>query len=174
MTYPVVVVALVVLILSAMLLFIVPQFKSIYAQLGGTLPMPTRILLVVSQAMQKYWYYRASSACWWLASPSGGTRRPTRARASVDRIKLKIPVFGSLFHKTAIWPGSRARAAMLLKSGVPILQALDIVTRDGEQLGDLRGRQDVQASVREGESICQAARQARGVPADGGADAGGR
>ena len=45
MTYPVAVVALVVLIMSAMLLFVVPQFESIYAQLGGTLPLPTQVLL---------------------------------------------------------------------------------------------------------------------------------
>src|SRR3990170_157040 len=51
MTYPVVVVILVVLIMSAMLLFVVPQFESIYAQLGGQLPLPTRVLLNMSRAM---------------------------------------------------------------------------------------------------------------------------
>ncbi|HEY1127369.1 MAG TPA: type II secretion system F family protein, partial [Actinomycetota bacterium] len=56
MTYPVVVVALVMLILSAMLLFVVPQFESIYAQLGGDLPLPTRLLLSVSNAVRTYWY----------------------------------------------------------------------------------------------------------------------
>ncbi len=56
MTYPVAVVGLVVLIMTAMLLFVVPQFKSIYAQLGGTLPLPTRILLMASDAVKKYWY----------------------------------------------------------------------------------------------------------------------
>jgi len=56
MTYPVAVVALVVLIMSAMLLFVVPQFKSIYTQLGGTLPLPTRVLLMASDAVKKYWY----------------------------------------------------------------------------------------------------------------------
>ncbi len=56
MTYPVVVVMLVGLIMSAMLLFVVPQFKSIYAQLGGTLPLPTQILLTASNAVRSYWY----------------------------------------------------------------------------------------------------------------------
>ena len=53
MTYPVAVVALVVLIMSAMLLFVVPQFKSIYTQLGGTLPLPTRVLLMASDAREE-------------------------------------------------------------------------------------------------------------------------
>ena len=56
MTYPVVVVALVVLILGAMLLFVVPQFETIYKDLGGQLPLPTRILLGVSSAVRNYWY----------------------------------------------------------------------------------------------------------------------
>jgi type IV pilus assembly protein PilC len=56
MTYPVAVVALVVLIMSAMLLFVVPQFESIYADLGGSLPMPTQVLLTMSKLMQQYWY----------------------------------------------------------------------------------------------------------------------
>src|SRR5207244_8704685 len=56
MTYPVVVLAMVTLILSAMLLFVVPQFKDICAQLGGVLPFPTRILLRISDALRHYWY----------------------------------------------------------------------------------------------------------------------
>ncbi len=56
MTYPVAVVGLVVLIMSAMLLFVVPQFKAIYGQLGGELPLPTRVLLMLSDVFKKYWY----------------------------------------------------------------------------------------------------------------------
>ena len=56
MTYPVVVVGLVLLIMSAMLLFIVPQFKGIYGQLGGTLPLPTRSLITMSDLMKQFWY----------------------------------------------------------------------------------------------------------------------
>jgi type II secretory pathway component PulF len=56
MTYPVVVLGMVTLILAAMLLFIVPQFKNIYAQLNGTLPLPTKILLAVSDAVRKFWW----------------------------------------------------------------------------------------------------------------------
>src|SRR5919109_396742 len=56
MTYPVAVVCLVVLIMSAMLLFVVPQFKGIYGQLGGTLPLPTRALMGMSDAFKSFWY----------------------------------------------------------------------------------------------------------------------
>src|SRR5688572_15156570 len=56
MTYPVAVVALVILIMSAMLLFVVPQFESIYASLDAKLPLPTRSLLFVSDIFKTYWY----------------------------------------------------------------------------------------------------------------------
>jgi type IV pilus assembly protein PilC len=153
MTYPIAVVALVSLILSAMLLFVVPQFKSIYGQLGGTLPMPTRALLLVSDIFKKFWYvvligifagrffFRR-----WKATPPG--------RASVDAFKLRVPVFGSLFHKTAL-ARFAGTLSMLLRSGVPILQALDIVTDTVNNKVISKAVNDVQASVREGESMAK-------------------
>src|SRR5436190_1076892 len=101
MTYPIAVVALVSLILTAMLLFVVPQFKSIYGQLGGSLPLPTRVLLSISDGVKKYW--------WILILLVVGSRQFLKrykktdcGRARIDAIMLKIPVFGNLFHKTAL------------------------------------------------------------------------
>ena len=153
MTYPVAVVALVVLIMSAMLLFVVPQFKSIYGQLGGTLPLPTRVLLMASDAVKKYWYLVIGFA--FLASFLFKRYKKTESgRANLDAIKLKIPIFGSLFHKTALSRFS-STAGMLLRSGVPILQALDIVADTVNNKVMSRAVVDVQASVREGESIAK-------------------
>ena len=126
MTYPVAVVVLVVLIMSAMLLFVVPQFKTIYAQLGGELPLPTRILLAASDNVRKYWYLVILFSIAFAVGFRRYKKTPS-GRLNVDKLKLKAPVFGPLFHKVAL-----ARLAstlgMLLQSGVPILQALDIVT----------------------------------------------
>jgi type IV pilus assembly protein PilC len=153
MTYPVAVVALVVLIMSAMLLFVVPQFKSIYGQLGGTLPLPTRLLLMASDSVKKYWYMVIAGA--FLFSFLFKRYKKTEAgRANLDAIKLKIPIFGTLFHKTALSRFS-STAGMLLRSGVPILQALDIVSDTVNNKVMSRAVVDVQASVREGESIAK-------------------
>ncbi|MFN8232755.1 MAG: type II secretion system F family protein [Actinomycetota bacterium] len=153
MTYPIAVVALVVLIMSAMLLFVVPQFKNIYSQLGGTLPLPTRVLLGLSDLMKQYWYVFI------LAAIVGRFlfrryKRTAAGRETVDRLKLKVPVFGSLFHKTALSRFS-STLGMLLRSGVPILQALDIVTDTVNNRVIARAVADVQSSVREGESIAK-------------------
>jgi type IV pilus assembly protein PilC len=153
MTYPIAVVALVLLIMSAMLLFVVPQFKGIYGQLGGTLPLPTRALLFVSDAFKSYWYVVVGA----LVAARFFFRRWKRTengRASVDAFKLRAPVFGSLFHKTALSRFS-STLAMLLRSGVPILQALEIVgeTVNNKVIGKAIG--DVQISVRDGETIAK-------------------
>ncbi|HEY6566863.1 MAG TPA: type II secretion system F family protein [Actinomycetota bacterium] len=151
MTYPVAVVGLVVLIMAAMLLFVVPQFKTIYGQLGGTLPLPTRTLLMVSDACKKYW--------WLVILLAIGARfalrrykKTDKGRLTIDALKLRVPVFGNLFHKTALSRFS-STLAMLLKSGVPILQALDIVTDTVNNRVVANAVSDVQSSVREGESI---------------------
>jgi type IV pilus assembly protein PilC len=153
MTYPVAVVGLVSLILSAMLLFVVPQFQNIYGQLGGTLPMPTRILLAVSNIFKKYFLFILVGVFVgrfffrrWKKTPAG--------RESVDRAKLRVPVFGPLFQKVAL---SRfaSTTSMLLRSGVPILQAFDIVADTVNNKVVSKAIVDVQGSVREGESMAK-------------------
>jgi type IV pilus assembly protein PilC len=153
MTYPVVVVALVMLILSAMLLFVVPQFESIYAQLGGSLPLPTRILLSASNALRTYWYV-CLLFIFGTAFALRRYKKTDRGRAQVDAVKLKIPVFGGLFHKTALARFS-STLGMLLRSGVPILQALDIVADTVNNKVISRAVGDVQEAVRQGESMAR-------------------
>jgi type IV pilus assembly protein PilC len=153
MTYPVAVVGLVILIMTAMLLFVVPQFETIYGQLGGTLPLPTRVLLGLSSIFKSVW--------WLILLGAVGFRfafrryKKTEAgRMTVDGIKLRIPIFGSLFHRTAL-ARFASTAAMLLRSGVPILQALDIVMDTVNNRVISKALRDVQGAVREGDSMAR-------------------
>jgi len=153
MTYPLVVVILVSFILGGMLLFVVPQFETIYAQLGGKLPLPTRILLGISKALRSYWYLFMG----FVAAAVFALRRykrTERGRATVDAAKLKVPIFGQLFRKSALARFS-STLGMLLRSGVPILQALDIVADTVNNMVISKAVIDVQGSVREGESIAK-------------------
>ncbi|MBI4259533.1 MAG: type II secretion system F family protein [Actinobacteria bacterium] len=153
MTYPVVVLLMVGMILTAMLLFIVPQFEGIYANLGGTLPLPTRILLGTSALIRNFWFV-------WLALTVGFViafrryKKTERGRAQVDMLKLKVPVFGNLFHKSALSRFANT-LGVLLRSGVPILQALDIVKDTVNNKVISVAVSDVQSSVKEGESIAK-------------------
>lgn len=153
MTYPVVVTGFVLLILTVMLVFIVPQFKSIYAQLHGTLPVPTQILLGVSEIVRHFFVFVLAGivlAFWlwnrWRKSPSG--------KPIWDRFLLKVPIFGPLFQKTALSRFARTLAVMS-KSGVPILQSLDVVAETVNNAVVADAVRDVQESVRQGESMAR-------------------
>src|SRR5437763_394288 len=126
MTYPVAVLGLVMVILTAMLVFIVPMFKKLYASLGGTLPVPTRLLLVVSSGFVKFFplviLFDVAVVIGfkkWIQTDGG--------RAHWDALKLRVPVFGKLVHKTGLARFSRT-FSVLLRSGVPILESLEITS----------------------------------------------
>src|SRR5262249_33714374 len=115
MTYPCVVAALVLIIVSAMLLFVIPMFQNIYKELGGTLPAPTQILIDISKVLREFWYLIFAAEIGaaigfrkWINSEEG--------RKKWDAIKLRVPVFGKLVRKTALARFSRTLSA-LVRSG---------------------------------------------------------
>ncbi len=153
MAYPVAVVGLVTLIMIGMLVFVVPQFKTIYGQLGGELPLPTRSLLALSNGLMSYW--------WGVLIGVFGFRfafkrykKTDKGRAVIDGMKLRIPIFGQLFQKVALSRFS-STLSMLLRAGVPILHALEIVADTVNNRTISKAVNDVQSSVREGESIAR-------------------
>ncbi|MGH2723133.1 MAG: type II secretion system F family protein [Actinomycetota bacterium] len=151
MTYPIVVFVLVLIILTVMLVFVVPTFKDLYQQLGGVLPLPTRLLVAVSDVVRGGFLFVAGGAALaiflfrrWIKTDTG--------REAFDRFKLKIPIFGGLFHKTALSRFART-LGVLSRSGVPILQALDIVADTVNNKVVANAVLDIQASVKSGESL---------------------
>ena len=153
MTYPTVVFALCLLIVSAMLLFIVPTFKSIYAQLGGTLPLLTRVLISISTVFKKFFpvfLVLGGIGIWgfkrWIKTENG--------RAVWDRVKLRMPVFGKLVHKTALTRFA-STLAVLMRSGVPILESLEITSETVDNTVLSNAVKDVQAGVKVGESMAK-------------------
>jgi type IV pilus assembly protein PilC len=153
MTYPVAVLSLVLLIVTVMLLFVVPTFKDIYSDLGGTLPLPTRILLGVSNVLKK-WFLLVIGAeiagvflfKRWIQTDAG--------RGAWDRFKLRMPIFGGLVHKTALTRFSRTLAS-LLRAGVPILEALEITSETVGNTVVAKAVKDVQEGVKSGEPIAR-------------------
>ncbi len=151
MTYPVVVLILAVVMVIGMLLFVVPVFEDMFATLGGTLPLPTRILVTLSGWMKFLAPLLAvfTVVGLWAWRKYGQTEQ---VRNVVDPLKLKIPVFGKLFQKVALARFARTLST-LLKSGVPILAALEIT---GDSAGNVvisKALTEVSESVKAGESI---------------------
>jgi type IV pilus assembly protein PilC len=153
MTYPVAVLGLVGLILTAMLVFVVPMFKGLYKTLGGKLPAPTQLLIdasglfikllpvIVVGAVGGVWAFKR-----WITTEQG--------RAYWDTAKLRVPIFGKLVHKTAMARFTRT-LSVLLRSGVPILESLDITSETVGNVVVCRGIKDVQRGVMAGEPIAR-------------------
>ncbi len=158
MTYPAVVLSVMVIIFSAMIIFIVPVFQNLFTSLGGKLPLPTRILIKFSQIMTSIWMLVIIAVIIggviglkkWIATEDG--------RRKWDRLMLKPPVFGPLFHKVAL-ARVTGTLASLISSGVPILESLDICadTAGNVTVGDVL--REAKNGVREGRPLADPLRE---------------
>jgi type IV pilus assembly protein PilC len=151
MAYPVVVLVLIVVIVTGMLVFVVPIFEGMYADLGGTLPAPTQLLITISGILTGFWWL----ILFGLVGSIVGFKRWKKTEAGLaawDRFKVKLPVFGQLVQKVAISRFART-FAVLSRTGVPILQTLDIVSSTSGNWLMSEATRDIQASVKRGESL---------------------
>jgi type IV pilus assembly protein PilC len=152
MTYPVVVAGIAVILVSIMLMFIVPTFANMFTDLGGELPLPTKILLSLSkQAKILIPLFVVLSIVGFIAYKKVRAKNAD-VRLRADKLKLKVPIFGKLFLKVALSRFSRT-LGLLLRAGVPVLQALDIVSDTTGNEVITRATLDVKDSVRSGESM---------------------
>lgn len=151
LTYPTVVFVLAIVMCIALLIFVVPVFQKMFEDLGGELPLPTKILVMLSAAMKYVVPLGAAvggAVVWWWRRYG----RTERVRNVVDPMKLRMPVFGNLFRKLALARFAR-NFGTLLSAGVPILQALDIVSDTTGSVVIGRALDEVKESVRQGESV---------------------
>jgi type IV pilus assembly protein PilC len=153
MTYPIVILVIAILAVIGMLLFIVPIFSTMFADLGGTLPAPTRFLVFLSGLLRVAGPFIVVGLVGLFLVWRRIRHLPT-VHAVVDPVWLRLPVFGQLVRKIAISRFSRNLGTMI-RSGVPILQALDIVAETTGNIVVERAVRDVQDSVRRGQSLAQ-------------------
>ena len=127
MTYPIVTLIIAVLVLAVILVFVIPVFEEMFADFGGELPIPTQIVVAMSDMVKsKIVYIIIGLFLFTIAFKKfHGTEK---GRDFVDKMLLKIPVFGDLLRKVAVAKFTRTMGTMLA-SGVAILEALDIVAK---------------------------------------------
>ena len=154
MTYPVVVVIVITLIFVAVMVFVVPTFKKLFASLKAPLPVPTKMVIAISNTLVS-WHVLIVVAV--IVGAFVGFRRwihTERGREKWDTFKLRPPIFGPLARKAALARFSSTLAS-LLSSGVPAMEALDIVARASGNAVLAKATQAVKAGVREGKAFAE-------------------
>jgi len=153
LVYPAVVISMAILITTVLLIKVVPTFKGIFDSLGGTLPVPTQILIGISDALRKFFLFIVIvfAALVFLFKKYIST---PKGRFQFDYNLLRAPVFGPLFRKVVVAKFSRTLAT-LVKSGVPILNALEIVGKTAGNMVVEKAVTDARTSIREGEPISE-------------------
>jgi len=153
MIYPVLVSSMAVIITSVLLLKVIPVFGKIYDSFGAALPTPTQMLLNFSGMLRAYFPFIVGA----LVAGIFLLRKYIKTdggRMRFDRFKLTLPIFGPIFRKVAVSRFSRT-LSVLVKSGVPILSALDIVAKTaGNKLVE-KAVNDAMEQIKQGENIAQ-------------------
>jgi type IV pilus assembly protein PilC len=151
MVYPSIVLLVAVGVTLVLLMFVTPTFEKMFKDFGGAMPAPTQILIDLSHAMTSYWYLIfgipvALVVAWraWVGTDRG--------RRQWDAFVLKVPVFGPLIRKIAVARFTRTLGTML-SSGVPILDALEIVAKSAGNKVIERAVLVVRTRIAEGKNI---------------------
>jgi type IV pilus assembly protein PilC len=125
MTYPIVTLLIAIVVLAVILIFVIPVFQEMFADFGSALPVPTQIVVAMSE------FAKSNALYVFIALVLFGFAfrrfyRTEKGRTVIDRTVLRLPVFGDLLRKVAVAKFTRTLGTML-SSGVAILEALDIV-----------------------------------------------
>jgi type IV pilus assembly protein PilC len=153
MVYPALLTVAALLGLLFMTIVILPQFQTLFKELGGeaSLPLPTQVAMAVSVVIRRFWYAVIGGMIL-TAYLLRRYLRTSSGRAMYDRLKLRLPILGELNRKIVVARFSRTLGT-LIASGVPIMQSLEVVAKAIDNTVIAQAVDAVRASIREGQSI---------------------
>jgi type IV pilus assembly protein PilC len=124
--YPITVLIVAFVVVSVIMIFVIPSFKEVFANFGGELPLPTLLVIAMSEFFIKYWYLIFGGIGGGVYFFMESWRRNEKMQGVMDRIMLKLPIFGTLVEKSCIARWTRTLSTMFA-AGVPLVEALDSV-----------------------------------------------
>jgi len=124
--YPVAVLVVAFVVVSVIMIFVIPAFKEVFSSFGADLPAPTLAVMAMSEAFVSYWWLIFGVLGFGTYFFLQSWKRSERMQKSMDRLLLKVPVFGDLIYKSAVARWTRTLATMFA-AGVPLVEALDSV-----------------------------------------------
>ena len=153
MTYPTTIIAIAMVVVGVILVFVIPAFEKMFSDFGGALPVPTQIVINISNFVQNYILViiGAIVLAIFLFKKIYSTEK---GHDAIDDFALKLPVFGVLIRKVAVAKFTRTLGTMV-SSGVPILDGLDIVSKTAGNRTVEKAINKVRQSISEGNTIAE-------------------
>jgi len=153
MTYPIAVIGLAVGLVQVLLIFVIPVFAEMFESFGKELPKPTQWLINTSEFLKSYIIYMIIAAIgfWWALKKVVATPNGRRAK---DVLLFKVPVLGSLIQKIALSRFCRTYA-ILLRSGVPILRTIEIVSNASGNTFIERACREISRNISQGGQLSE-------------------
>lgn len=161
--YPIAIIAVAFIITAVIMIFVIPAFKSVFQSFGADLPAPTLIVMAISDYFVQYW--------WLIFGVIGGGiygflqawKRSLSVQIFMDRLSLKLPIFGAVIRKSTIARWTRTLSTMF-SAGVPLVEALDSVGGAAGNYVYLVATKQIQGEVSTGTSLTTAMQNANVFP----------
>jgi type IV pilus assembly protein PilC len=154
MVYPIVVSSIAVLCIAVIMIFVVPTFAKMFSQMGGTLPLPTLLVIKISNFLAGIGGLLTGMTIVALAVGFKQIRKTEKGRSVTDRAFLRLPIFGILLRKVAVAKFTRTLGT-LISSGVPILDGLEITAKTAGNKVIEYAVMDVRTAVSEGKTLAE-------------------
>jgi type IV pilus assembly protein PilC len=153
MTYPLVVVSIAIIVIAVILIFVIPVFQEMFEGFGQALPVPTQIVVKMSDFVKGNIHYMIGALIIFIFL-FRRYRNTAKGRKQTDALALKLPIFGPLLKKVAVARFTRTLGTMI-SSGVPILDALEVVAKTSGNVVLEEVIFEVRASIAEGQTIAE-------------------
>ena len=150
--YPAAVLVVSALVISVMMLFVIPEFKSVFAGFGADLPAPTMIVIAMSDFFVDFWYIVLGIPIAAIVTIGWLYKRSPAMQIVVDRVVLKLPVIGNIIRKATVARWTRTLSTMFA-AGVPLVEALDSVGGASGNHVYLTATRQIQSDVSTGTSL---------------------
>ena len=161
--YPIAVIVVAALVISVMMLFVIPEFKSVFSGFGAELPAPTMIVIGISDFFVEFWYIVLGIPIVAIMAISWIYKRSVAMQIAIDRLVLKLPVIGDIIRKATVARWTRTLSTMFA-AGVPLVEALDSVGGASGNHIYLTATRQIQSDVSTGTSLTVAMQNANVFP----------
>ena len=150
--YPVAIIVVAFVITAVIMIFVIPAFKQVFASFGADLPAPTLVVMAISEFFVKYWYLIFGVVIGSVWGFLYAWKRSKSVQIMMDRIALRLPIFGDMVRKATIARWTRTLATMFA-AGVPLVEALDSVAGAAGNYEYYVATKKIQAEVSTGSSL---------------------